>query len=184
MEKRILLSLVYLPFLSNAQEAKQGGIDTMLIEKAEQLYYADQKWRHTLSSLVSSNYETRTHYNMSPGTKKGCIADAVIWKEISAPSDEKNTQELIALTYGYGLPRMDRLGNKHTVYLVLVHSDKAYFPEIINLVQREHILGNIAEWEKDHILCHVQRNREGHWLQAYRPIWFGTDEYIMNYFLK
>ncbi|MDP5101572.1 MAG: hypothetical protein NWQ09_09610 [Nonlabens sp.] len=184
MKKLLVLFLICFPLINVAQDSKQTEVDSLLTAKAEKLYFKDQKWRRTLTSLVSSNCETRTSANSSPNSKKGKIAHRLFFNDLINITDEQNTKELIALTTQYGFPGMNRLGNKHPVYIVFVHSDETFFPEIIRLVQKEHTLGNMTEWEKDHILWHVERKREGYWLQPNKPVWFGTDEDIMNYFLK
>lgn len=184
MKKLLVLFLICFPLINVAQDSRQTDVDSLLTAKAEELYFKDQKWRRTLTSLVSSNCEKRTIENGNPNTKKGRIAEDVMWKEIITPADIQNTKELIAITNEYGFPGMDRLNHKYPVCLVFVHADRSYFPAIINLVEKQHALGNMNNWEKDYILWHTQRDREGIRIQANNAIWYGGDEDIMNYFLK
>lgn len=178
----IILSVLLINCQSKETEKQMTGEE--LISKVEELYYKDQKWRRTVTSLITSQNEKRTHENSRPKTERGRLADRLIWKDIIEIEDNKNTEELIEISNKYGFPGMDRFAIRFPVCLVFVHSSREYFPEIIKLVEREHQLGNMNDWEKDKILWHVERNRDGFWKKAEESIWYGTDEDIMNYFIN
>lgn len=180
-----LIMLSFLLLSCQPQETKKQMTGDELISKTEVLYYKDQKWRRTVTSLITSQNEKRTHENSRPKTERGKLADRLIWKDIIEIEDNKNTEELIELTNKYGFPGMDRFDIKFPVCLVFVHSSREYFPEIIAIVNREYLLGNMNDWEKDYILWHVERNRDPIYLPNPKSgTWFGTDEDIMNYFFK
>jgi hypothetical protein len=84
----------------------------------------------------------------------------------------------------YGFPGMEGFDHKFPICLVFVHSPQEYFPTIIILVVRKQKLGNVNDWERDYIIWHVKQHREVFWSRADKVTRFGTDEDIMNYFLK
>jgi len=121
---------------------------------------------------------------MNPNSKKGLLASQLFYNDIIEKTDTENINELFELIDKYGFPGMERLNHKFPVCLVFVHSQPKHFPKIIEIVNREHELGNMNDWEKDRVLWHVERNREGFWAAADKAIWYGGDKEIIKYFLK
>lgn len=179
----LVISLVF--FIScNNNSQTNNTTNEQMIKQAKELYYNDQKWRRTLSALETAKCKEIDETTFSSKTKKGQLASRLFFQEVINKQDSINTEKLIKLTQENGFPGMDRLDHKYPVCLVFVHSDKKYFPELIELVKSEYQKGNMNDWEKDRILWHVQRGRDGFWLSADKPIWYGKDNDIIEYFLN
>ena len=183
--KLTFLLTILVSFISCTNIPKTNSItNEQLIKRVEKLYYNDQKWRRTLSALETARCMENDDTGFSSKTKKGRLASHLLFQEFINEQDSINTEKLIEITKNNGFPGMDRLNHKYPICLVFVHSDKRYFSEIIELVEREYQKGNMNDWEKDRILWHVERGRNGFWQQTDKSIWYGKDEDIIKYFLK
>jgi len=183
--KPTLLLIILVSCISCNDNTKDNSLtNEQLIKQAEILYHNDQKWRRTLSALETATCIEIDETIFSSKTKKGRLANRLLFQDIINEQDSINTEKLIKLTNDNGFPGMDRLNHKYPVCLIFVHSDKKFFPEIIELVEREYQKGNMNVWEKDRILWHVDRGRNGFWQEADKPIWYGKDEDILEYFLE
>jgi len=155
--KPTFLLIILASFISCTNNPKANSItNEQLIKQVEKLYYNDQKWRRTLFALETARCIEIDETLFSSKTKKGQLASHLLFQEVINEQDSINTEKLIKLTKNNGFPGMDRLDHKYPVCLVFVHSDKRYFPEIIELVESEYQKGNMNDWEKDRILWHVE----------------------------
>ncbi len=70
--------------------------------------------------------------------------------------DVINTKELIAITKKYGFPSRERLKvYKAKAYFLFVHSDRRFFPEIQELIEKEYTAKRISEYEKAYIMWNI-----------------------------
>ena len=124
----VLIALVLcIPIIVFSQSKIENKTD--LCKLLRELRADDMKYRQ-LPILKSKDFG---HINNFPKHEKDSV-----WK-LQRKLDIKNTKTLLALTRKYGWLSDERVDCKELdIWLIFRHSDKPYFAEILEVIEKEH----------------------------------------------
>jgi len=149
------------PTTAQKEEPQDTLTRKELISEVKAMYYKDQKFRAIVQILDNNCLPDTGSEAAKPKIEKIKLVDWILLSQDQAKIDEHNTKELIRLTKKYGFPGILHLGHDVPIFLVFVHSDKAYWDEIRGLIEKEYDAGRISEFGKDYIFWHLDGRPRG-----------------------